>query len=139
MLEKLNKKRNKKGFTLIELVVVIAILGILVAIAIPKLSGFRDRAAQSADKATAATIANAAELYILGKGWKPNEINKGGNDVNIEKLKADKLLNDTPKPQYKEASKFILGHDGDIFYVEYDFKAADATSKRLYPLTSNHN
>ena len=53
MLKWINKKRNKKGFTLIELVIVIAILGILIAIAVPRLAGFRIRSRYAADKATA--------------------------------------------------------------------------------------
>ncbi|MFY9286563.1 MAG: prepilin-type N-terminal cleavage/methylation domain-containing protein [Tissierellaceae bacterium] len=68
MLKWFNKKRNKKGFTLIEMVIVIAILGILIAIAVPRLAGFRDRAQDSADKATAATIGKAAELYYATEG-----------------------------------------------------------------------
>ena len=51
MRKLMNKKLNKKGFTLMEMLIVVAIIAILVAIAIPTFTGALDRAKASADAA----------------------------------------------------------------------------------------
>jgi prepilin-type N-terminal cleavage/methylation domain-containing protein len=62
------RKMNKKGFTLIELIVVIAILAILAIIAIPRLAGFTDKAKQADDRELASIVQHSvATLYASGE------------------------------------------------------------------------
>jgi type IV pilus assembly protein PilA len=56
--------KSKKAFTLIELVVVIAILGILAAILVPVISGFIETANQSADNANARLVYQASAMWF---------------------------------------------------------------------------
>jgi general secretion pathway protein G len=64
--------KKQRGFTLIEVLVVIVILGVLAALIVPKVMGRTDEARQVAAKQDIGAIAQALKLYRLDNGRYPN-------------------------------------------------------------------
>ena len=56
-------KNNKKGFTLIELMIVVAIIGILAAIAIPKFADLINKSKEGATKGALSSVRGALQVY----------------------------------------------------------------------------
>jgi len=73
---------NNEGFTLIELMIVIAIIGILAAIAIPNFLAYRRRSYNSAANADCKNIYTAAQAYFSTSTWSSAELD-------IDKLKTE--------------------------------------------------
>lgn len=68
MRKKIEELRNKEeGFTLVELLAVIVILGIIVAIAIPAVGSVIDRAGTDSEDAETQLIVDAARLYYTSE------------------------------------------------------------------------
>jgi general secretion pathway protein G len=64
--------RRRKGFTLIEVLVVVAILGILAAIIVPRLMDRPDEAKRVAAKADVQALTSALKIYRLDNGFYPS-------------------------------------------------------------------
>jgi|GEM_PF-254655 type IV pilus assembly protein PilA len=63
MIRSFGKKRGEKGFTLIELMIVVAIIGILAAIAIPNFINFKKKAILSSAIANLETVRSSLSQY----------------------------------------------------------------------------
>jgi len=68
MLKKF-RTSSEKGFTLIELMIVVAIIGILAAIAIPNFMNYQCKAKQSEVKSNLGNIRTAQEAYFAEYDW----------------------------------------------------------------------
>ncbi|MHC4995802.1 MAG: type II secretion system protein, partial [Planctomycetota bacterium] len=68
-----NNQDNRKGFSLVEILLVVTILGILAALVVPKFSSATDQAKQSAVKSILHTVRAQLENYKFHHGDYPTQ------------------------------------------------------------------
>jgi len=71
LTRKKSRKGNFKGFTLVELVVVLVILGVLVALAVPRFTASATKAKETTFCSNVRTIKSQLELYKMTTGSYP--------------------------------------------------------------------
>ena len=105
-------KNKKKGFTLVELIVVLAILAILAAMLVPALTGYIDKANEKKVIATARQYYVAAQTVVseaYANGDEINEIIVSISDNKIGQFSSIQIGNDTDEtPEYNKYFQSFL-------------------------------
>lgn len=130
-MEKLQKKLKKQGgFTLVEMLIVVAIIAILIAVSIPMVSGALDRAKEATDAANVRAAKAAASITKLDPGskvagkdinWEDENKNCVVNVYDAEKGIIMKAADDDLPATYgkKEKGRIYLVIDDDVVYYQW--------------------
>ncbi len=124
------KNSKMRGFTLIEVMVVVVILGILAAIIVPNVVGKDERARVETTKASLQSIASALEMYKLDNGTYPTT--QEGLSALVNKPESAKhwaaggYLKDVPKDSWGNDFQYVAPGPNHTPYDLYSFGADGA-------------
>ena len=119
-INSLNHYNKQSGFTLIEVMVVVVILGILAAIIVPKVMSRPEQARMVKAKQDVLAIQSALDLYKLDNGFYPSTdqglqalVTKPSTDPIPSNWKSDGYLQELPVDPWSQAYQYI-NDDGKI-------------------------
>lgn len=138
MVEKLqNVRKNKKGFTLVELIVVLVILAIIMALIIPALTGYIDKANEKKVQAETRQLVVAvqtelSEAYQDGKAVDAEKANIAGKAITLSEVKNVEYAASDPKTGQFSYSISASASIVDLTLVKYGKTCTYAGSGNTY-------
>ncbi|MDF1535198.1 MAG: prepilin-type N-terminal cleavage/methylation domain-containing protein [bacterium] len=126
----LSKMRNEKGFTLIELMIVVAIIGILAAIAIPNFLNLKDKALFGTAKANVDVLRSVLASYAADDPTNRYPMSLGGNYTWIRGLLKEANLPEQPEEAKWLPGSFTYTSNGTNFQIYV--KATDRSQDTLW-------
>lgn len=127
------KKSNKKGFTLVELVVVIAIIGVLAAILVPSMMGYVKKSRLKTANGNAKTAYNAVAEYAADQETKGTPVTwsseAGTYDCKTDASGVQHVLYSALADNGNEAGEAYVGdatiNSKDTFFVHWRKTSSD--------------
>ncbi len=126
-MNKRNRTKNQKGFTLIEILVVVFIIGLLATIILPKIMGRQEEAQRTKAMADIKNIQTALDLFKLDNGFYPSTeqglealVKRPETGRIPERWKEGGYLNKTPKDPWGKPYVYLSpGSHGDYDLISY--------------------
>ena len=129
MLKKLRKMLKKQeGFTLVELMIVVVILGILAGIGVQQYANVQTRAKGAAHNANLRIISSAANMYVMLEGSVPGSIE--ALNANIGVLKTKGYLQEVPVNPFGQDKV-----EGKPWVGSYGLEVSDPDDDGTYVIT----
>ena len=134
MVKFFTKKLNKKGFTLAELLIVVAIIAVLIAIAVPIYTSALKDAQIKVNLSNARTLKGAAVSYILSHWTEADgaEKNSGGAGAATSYKYSDGANNDTALAKHGWLAIATFDENGDISEMKVGVLAGTAPTSKYY-------
>lgn len=121
-------KKIRKGFTLIEMVIVLFIISLLLLIMIPNLAAQRDNATKKSEQAFKTTLVTEAGLFLENNPDKDGANVESKSKVTIEQLAKNGYIT---KSQVERAKKVGINETDNIFDHTEDIKIGEGTGKSM--------
>jgi prepilin-type N-terminal cleavage/methylation domain-containing protein len=138
-------KQTQKGFTIVELLIVIVVIGILAAITIVAYSGIQNRASDASVQSDLANITKAFEIFKIDNGQYPTAV-PGipiPTSINVKVGKGAYMISPTTPTNLtacfsddgSEVAVVALSKSGKAFYMY----SVEGTATKVLPVAWNTN
>lgn len=145
----MKKELNNKGFSLVELIIVIAIMAVLMGVLAPQYLKYVKSSKISTDITNAESIATAINVAVadqagttghdsiaIGTGGSGTDVNVSGGDQIISKANGGTVV--APKVKFNGDWKWFISFDSNNGVKEIKCGAAAASATKIWPDSTDY-